>query len=246
MVALLTDQPPAHTGTGLAVDHVGMVVRDLGREIAAWRALGFRVSDPVPLMGTDARGRAVPLGQSSAHVVFENSYVELSSPEPGSGNHLERYLAAGEGVRILVLAAADAAAAHAAVAASHPGCPAPRPASRAIVIAGKEDIARFVWFPLPFDVVPGVLSAVVAHATPELVFHPSLVDHPNGARRVTRFFVRGASASLAVPALPATAGRDLPDLARCDLPGASAICGFALTVVAGSPERHVSLDFPSS
>ena len=241
MIFPLADTCLAPVSTGLAVDHIGVVVRDLGREVAAWRELGFRVSDPVPLMGGDAQGRAVPLGQSSAHVVFENSYVELSSPVPGSGNHLESYLAAGEGVRILVLAATDAAAAQKSVAATHPDCPAPRPASRAIVIAGREDIARFIWFPLPVDVVPGVLSAVVEHATPELVFHPSLVDHPNGARRVARYLVDGAASALVLPALPAFAGRDVPGLARSDRPGAAVIGGFVVTGGAGDRERHFSL-----
>ena len=229
MIAPIDDTPPKPAPTGLAVDHIGVVVHDLGREVAAWRGLGFRVSDPVPL------------GQSSAHVVFENGYVELSSPVPGSGNHLERYLAAGEGVRILVLAATDAAAAQRIVAATHPGCAAPRPASRAIVVGGREDVARFVWFPLPVDVVPDVLSAVVEHVTPDLVFHPSLVDHPNGARRVTRFVVHGAASALALPALPAFTGRDVPGLACRDLPGAPAIAGFAVTGGADSTERHFSL-----
>jgi hypothetical protein len=242
MIARTPAPPGRHETTGLAVDHIGVVVHDLALEIAAWRALGFSVSDPVPLMGTDGEGRPVPLGQSSAHAVFENSYVELSSPVPGSGNHLERYLAAGEGVRILVLAAADAEAARAAVARSAPDCPATRPASRAIRVAGREDIAHFVWFPLPADVVPGVLSAVVEHRTPELVFHPSLADHPNGARRVARFLVRGATASLALPALPAFTGRDVPRLARCDLDGPPALSGIVVSGSAdGSAETHFSL-----
>ncbi|MBM3526388.1 MAG: VOC family protein, partial [Alphaproteobacteria bacterium] len=167
------------TRTGIAVDHIGVVVRDLEREIAAWRALGFHVSNPVPLMGRDEKGRAVPLGQSSAHIVFANTYVELSSPVPGSGNHLERYLVLGDGVRILVLAADDAGSARAALAPHGPDMAAPRDATRAIEIAGRADVARFVWFPLPIDVIPGVLSAVVQHLTPELVFHPSLVAHAN-------------------------------------------------------------------
>lgn len=247
MIARTPGPPGPHAQTGLAVDHIGVVVRDLAREIACWRGLGFNVSDPVPLMGSDGDGRPMPLGQSSAHAVFENSYVELSSPVPGSGNHLERYLAGGEGVRILVLAAEDADAARAAVACSRPGCPTTRPASRAIRVADRDEVAHFVWFPLPVDVVPGVLSAVVEHRTPGLVFHPSLADHPNGARRVARFLVRGDPAAFALPALPAFTARDAPGLARCAGEDPPAICGI---VLAGGDdvrhEMHFSLLPPAS
>ncbi len=248
MIARAPIPPGPHAPTGLAVDHVGVVVHDLAREIAAWRDLGFRISDPVPLMGTDDMGRSVPLGQSSAHAVFENSYVELSSPVPGSGNHLERYLAAGEGVRILVLAAADAAAARDAVARTRPDCPATRPASRAIRVEGRDEVARFVWFPLPVDVLPDVLSAVVEHRTSDLVFHPSLVDHPNGARRIARFLVRGEAGAVALPALPRFAGRDVPGLARCGLAGPPALTGFVLAGAHddGRDEIHFSLLPPAS
>ena len=241
MIARAPAPPGPHAPTGLAVDHVGVVVHDLAREIAAWRALGFSVSDPVPLMGADAAGNPVPLGQSSAHIVFRNGYVELSSPVPGSGNHLERYLAVGEGVRILVLAASDAAAARDAVAAARPDCAATRPASRAIRVDGRDAIARFLWFPLPADVIPGVLSAVVEHRTPDLVFHPSLAAHPNGARRIARFLVRGSEDVLALPALPPVAGRDVPGLALCAGDGTPALTGFVLAGDAGPDDVHFSL-----
>lgn len=233
----------AETPTDIAVDHIGVVVRDLGREIAAWRALGFQVSDPVPLMGRDDKGRAVPLGQSSAHIVFANAYVELSSPVPGSGNHLERYLALGDGVRILVLAADDAGAARAAIAPRWPDVAAPRDATRAIEIAGRGDVARFAWFPLPFDVIPGVLSAVVQHLTPELVFHPSLVAHANGARRIDRFVVEGRAGELVLPRMPPPSTRHVPPLVCRDGAGAPHLGGIVVSAEDGMPERNFSLHF---
>lgn len=232
--------------TGLAVDHIGVVVRDLAGEVARWRDQGFQVSEPVPLMGRDEAGRAVPLGQSSAHVVFDGSYVELSSPEAGSGNHLERYLALGDGVRILVLAADDAGAARAAIATRWPDVAPTREAARAIKIEGREDTARFSWFPLPFDVIPGVLSAVVAHRTPELVFHPSLAAHANGARRIERFVVTGRGAALTVPQLPASRARAFPALVCREAPGEPRLDAFVISCAADAPERELSLRFDPS
>ncbi len=224
--------------TDLAVDHIGVVVHDLAAEVAAWRGCGFGVSDPVALMGVDGEGRPVPLGQASAHVVFENGYVELSSPDPGSGNHLEPYLAHGEGVRILVLATADAEAARLSV-----GAPELRSASRSVVIAGQARTARFHWFPLPADLLPATLSAVVEQLTPDLVFHPSLVVHPNGARRLMRIMAAGRRDDLLpcdVPPPRTAAGREPPLLALSGGAGPLKINAFTVsTATAG--ELHCCL-----
>ncbi len=202
MIVPLDGQPGPARSTGLQVDHVGVVVRDLAAEVAGWRSQGFLVSDPVALMGRDPQGRPVPLGQSSAHIVFSNGYVELSSPHPGVGNHLEPYLARGEGVRILVLAAPNAAAARDTLAVRWPDISPVRSASRAVIVEGLERTADFRWFPLPVDIVPGVLSAVVEHLTPDSVFHPSLARHPNGLTRMSCVLATGNSATfVSVPPL---------------------------------------------
>ena len=84
------------------IDHVGLVVSDIQAAVEELRRLGLKVSDPEPLLTSQG-----PLGQRSAHCVFENGYLEISAPIPGSGNHLEPFLAMGEGWRILVLACDD-------------------------------------------------------------------------------------------------------------------------------------------
>ncbi len=194
--------PQPLIATGLPIDHIGIVVHDLAAEVAAWRAAGFLVSDPVPLMGAGAAGEPVPLGQSSAHVVFHNGYVELSSPVPGSGNHLEPYLARGEGVRILVIAAGDAEAARQKLASAWPRMPEVRRASRSIIVGDEQATARFRWFPLPEDLLPGVLSAVVEHETRELVLHPRFVEHPNGWSRIASVIAEGNPEDLLPLSLP--------------------------------------------
>ncbi len=220
----------------MPIDHIGIVVHDLAAEVAAWRAAGFLVSDPVPLMGAGPAGEPVPLGQSSAHVVFHNGYVELSSPVPGSGNHLEPYLARGEGVRILVLAAGDAEAARQKLASTWPCMPEVRRASRPIMVGGERGTARFRWFPLPEDLVPGALSAVVEHETRELVLHPRFVAHPNGWSRIVRVIAEGRSDDLLRLSLPdGAAATDSPELMVNPVEGALAI--IALTLGAAGREE---------
>ena len=234
MIAPLRQNPSAGAeATGLAVDHLGVVVRDLDREVAAWRGHGFRVSDPAPLMSHDANGVPVPLGQRSAHIVFENGYVELSSPIVGSGNHLEPYLRAGEGVRILVLATRDAAASHALVSARWPNTTAIGSAERRVMIDGAAHTARFRWFPLPVDIVPGVLSAVVQHLTPQLVFHPSFVDHGNGLCRLDSVLARGARDALVAPSGFEVAGTDVPRVCWIPSTDRPAITAMTLATAGG-------------
>jgi catechol 2,3-dioxygenase-like lactoylglutathione lyase family enzyme len=160
---------------GPAVDHVGVVVPDLNASVRWFRDLGFQVSDPTPLHG---EGNA-PLGQHSAHIVLPNGYVEISSPVPGSGNHLLPYLALGPGIRILALASDSIAADHARLSELGMADGPVRSASR---VAG-QGTAHFRWFSLSRDFWPGVLVAVVQHLTPELVFASELCIHQNRAKR---------------------------------------------------------------
>lgn len=172
------------------IDHIGLALRDIEAEVAAWRGLGFIVSDPAQLFST-VQGEMRPLGQISAHVVFANAYVELSAPVPGAGNHLEPFLAAaGEGVRILVHATDDIRAAHRAIG----DAPEPRLSARRVILPGGAQEARFLWFPLPVPSLPDALCAVVEHLTPGIVFHPSLWAHPNGFRSVQHLVARGQGA----------------------------------------------------
>lgn len=233
MIEPLPHPPAETTSTDLAVDHIGVVVHDLVREVAAWRGHGFKVSDPVPLMGRDASGAVMALGQRSAHVVFNNGYIELSQPIPGSGNHLEPYLAKGEGVRILVAATHDAVDARAMIAAQWPGTPEVKSAERRVTINGTTETARFRWFPLPFDVVPGVLSAVVEHQTPHLVFHASFIDHPNGLVRISRIWAQGNRTRL-VPLRGLVADAQVPRLHWVSNADPPAIRGIAFTTAVGA------------
>lgn len=168
----------------LVVDHVGLVVADVGVTVTAFRKLGFQVSDPVGLLATDAAGKTSPLGQDSAHIVFDNAYLEISAPHPGSGNHLEPYLALGAGIRILCFASDDLAAdypllSHAKLAGS------PLLGSaRAVRIGQTERVARFRWCAVRPDLWPGVIVAIVEHLDRDIVFAPELRTHPNGARRL--------------------------------------------------------------
>lgn len=179
----------------LAVDHVGLVVADLAASIAAFRTVGFQVSDPVALMTVDSDGRTTPLGQDSAHIILENAYIEISAPRPGTGNHLEPYLAFGPGLRILCLASDDLVADH--IALSDLAASSVVASTRVVRLRGGDRNARFRWCSIRADFWPGILVAVVEHLDRDIVFTRELREHPNGARRLTKVTVAPGAPTLA-------------------------------------------------
>jgi hypothetical protein len=165
------------------LDHVGMVAKDLAPMLDAVRRLGFCPTEPRPLLGRDpATGATVPLGQSSAHLVFGAGYVELSAVHSSSSSHhLAPWLRAGPGLHILAFGAGDARDAHARCESAGLAPLPLRQASREIAYGERHGEARFEWFMLPPAETPEALVCFVRQVTPELVFQPAVERHDNGA-----------------------------------------------------------------
>ena len=176
----------------LDIDHVGLVGPDIRRTVGEFRALGFRVTDPVELMGTGPDGKEKSLDQQSAHFIFGSTYVEISEvTRPGPDHHLGAWLGDEPAIRILILRAADIGAVHErALAAGRDPTPVGE-ASRALHYADGA-VARFKWLALPPAGFPEALCGYVQHLTPELVFWPAMNAHPNGAVELTGMTLHAA------------------------------------------------------
>lgn len=211
--------------TGLAVDHLGLVVPDVAPAIDFFRTRGFALTEPTPLQGD--RG---PLGQVSAHLMLPNAYLEISAPIPGAGNHLDPYLARGPGLRILALASDDIVRDHARLDATGLAAGPPRPSARRVALAAGPATARFEWFPLRADAWPEVLVAVVRHLTPEIAFAPELCRHPNGAVRLSDVVAEGDWSAAAT----AYDGGDPPAFRSMPAPR-TAILGLSIAVPGAMP-----------
>lgn len=172
---------PEHT----LLDHVGVVGRDLEALIAAYRRLGFALTEPRELLRVDpASGSTSGTGQWSCHAVFRRGYLELTALRiQDPGHHLVPLLAAGEGLRIVVYASESPRAdRERLLAEGHAVGPIAR-ASRPIEYGSRHGEAQFEWFRVdPWGGEPAHgLTAYVRHLTPELVFQPEVMTHPNGA-----------------------------------------------------------------
>ncbi len=164
------------------IDHVGIVGRDIHQMVATFRSLGFTVTEPAALTQPDAKGNPVPLGQLSAHVIFPDTYLELTAVEnPGQGNHLDNWLAKHEGLHILAFRAESAQQAWVDFEKFGVVMPPMRHASRNVNAGGARGIADFNWFQIPESIVIEGFACVVEHLTPELVFIPAMTNHQNGA-----------------------------------------------------------------
>jgi len=153
------------------LDHLGLISTDVAQLSALYRKLGFDVSDAVELT-TDDNG----LGQDSAHLMFENSYLELTAPHSNHpDHHLAPYLNRHPGCHSLGMqhGPADAGAAFYDEAGFE-----------AVEIHHSEreahgGTAKFKRFQLPEEFCDGAFSFAVEHLTPDLVYTGQPQAHAN-------------------------------------------------------------------
>ena len=162
------------------LDHAGIAVRNLTPLLEYFSALGFAPTEPQPLLALDPEsGERIDLGQLSAHVMFEDNYLELTEvPDAQSGNHLEPFLQRYEGLHILIFRSDDLEALRKRAEGLGYAPSAIQHASRDIHY-GVRGAAHFEWFMLSRTDTPMGLVGFVHHRTRDLT-------HPPCARRGKR------------------------------------------------------------
>jgi hypothetical protein len=168
-----------------ALDHVGIVGRELAPLIAAYRRLGFALTEPSELLRVDPQSGATQgTGQWSCHAVFRRGYLELSAllvDDPA--HHLTPLLDDGGGLRIVVHTSESLVADRERCIAEGLAVGPPARASRPIEYGRRHGLAQFEWFRVdpPGGAAARGLTAYVRHLSPDLVFQPEVMTHPNGA-----------------------------------------------------------------
>jgi hypothetical protein len=114
--------------------------------------------------------------------MLERGYIELIGiVDPNYVGRLRDDLARYEGLHIVAFGTTDS---HATIQAlRNSGVPgaAARLLERPIEHAGKTEIARFEIIDFG-DVLPEIYSFAIRHVTPDALWKPELLRHPNGAR----------------------------------------------------------------
>lgn len=203
--------------TGL--DHAAFVVADLDRAATQWAALGF---DLTPV-ATHTDGAGEPTGTGNRCAMLAGGYLELlavinpARPSRTIAGMLARY----EGGHILSLATDDAEAALARLIRArliYPGL------ATALAATSRETqwgTARFERLPFA-DLAPRL--QLIRHLTPELVWRPEQLRHPNQAASLEEVVIASDTPAVFSAMLSRVAGRPIqPD--RLD--------GYTLNLPAG-------------
>lgn len=156
----------------IALDHVGLATRDVRQAAAVFEALGFRVTP----LARHAGGRT-----ANRCVMLDGCYIELMSTiDGGTSATLDRFLARHAGIHILAFRIDDPAAAAARLERAGVGDVRRSMTDRAIDDADPASPrARFSLLTPP-DMPEGRVH-LIHHLTPEELWQPRFLDHPNGA-----------------------------------------------------------------
>ena len=164
------------------IDHALIGVSDLEAAHAAWTRLGFTLSP---------RGRHIGWGTANYCIMFPEDYVELLGildPKQFT-NNLDRFLEGGEGLLGIAFSCIDAPATAEALRERGVEAEDPKDLKRILEGDAGEELPEFQLVHLPADATPGVSSFVVSHLTPEIVWKPDWLEHPNGATGIETFTI---------------------------------------------------------
>ena len=173
----------------LALDHVGVALRDLDTAQASYERLGFRLTPRSMHSGAvTPGGPVVPWGSGNHCAMFHEGYLELFGiTDPSLHSSAKALLDNYQGIHIVAFRVARAEAARASLAQRSGGIGPLRPFEReaAYGAEGHEArTARFRTFASDKGAFPEARFVFVEHLTPEILWQPHLLEHPNGALRL--------------------------------------------------------------
>lgn len=226
----------AHRGTH-HLDHVVVVVGDLDVAADALEEVGFFVT-----------GRSDhPYGTSNRLVMLDDTYLEFLSvtdrsavPESGFARFVSDSIDAGRlGPRLIAFTTDDPTGERGRLLDA--GFSVPEPLRFGRQAAMPDGTRRAVEFEV---VVPELASLTVGgiycrHLTPEAVWDPSTLEHPNGARRLTEVTIPDAGPE-GWKRLAMLAGASAAP--PIDLSGVCLLEGAAQLVVEGTATGRASVD----
>ncbi len=215
--------------TARLLDHIGVCARDPRPVWAAYEALGFALT---PIARQSGGNPPSLLGTGNRCAMLRRGYIELlgvldaALPDNGLARFLERY----EGQHILAFGMGDAEANLDRLRLAGLDIPGIAWLERP-VDAPDGPRARFARLPLP-DAPEGRLQ-LIQHLTPDLLWQPRWLDHPNHAAAL--------EATILVAANPAESAARLSRL--CGLPLINdAVAGYALPLPEGGMVRILPPD----
>ena len=169
--------------SGSVLDHVGFFAPQADSAAEAVARLGFTVT-PFTVQRNLVEGQLVPAGTGNRLVVLESGYLEILSPT-GEDTPLARQLqesaARYDGVHLVTFGEHDIGAARRRLEEGGFDPDLVVDLSRAVETATGSATARFQVLRVPADRMAEARVQICRHHTPELVWQPRWMGHPNGA-----------------------------------------------------------------
>ena len=167
------------------LDHIGWWVDDIEASTREFEGRGFTVTRPASLLTGAATQSPQDEGQLSSHVMFQNTYLELTTVIGDSiPPHLLEYRD-GSSLKIIAFGCADADTKYNALLNLGWDVVAPGHSQRELGYGDRTAPVRFRWFMAAPSQFPEVLVCVVQHLDRERLFDPVVSAHANGVRELT-------------------------------------------------------------
>ncbi len=154
--------------------------------------LGFAVTPLSSQINRDTEGRAVPAGAENRNVMLEQGYLEFLNPTVDTevSRRMREQMARYRGAHLLAFGSPAAQEEHARLA-RHGFEPLPfvRLEREVEVEGGGMQLARFGVVRVPPEKMPEGRVQFVEHLTPECLWQPRYVAHPNGVTALAAAFI---------------------------------------------------------
>ena len=186
----------------LALDHIGVAVKDLDRGRQSYERLGFRLTPRSMHRGSPTPGAPVePWGSGNHCAMFGEGYLEIVGlTDANMFSNVRSLVARYEGAHILAIGVDSAQQAYDALTQRNVPIEAPRQLERDAAYGPAGDETRRAAFRnMYFDLAtyPESRLLYIEHLTRDVLWQPHLLEHPNGVVALRDVFVCAADAGMA-------------------------------------------------
>jgi catechol 2,3-dioxygenase-like lactoylglutathione lyase family enzyme len=174
------------------INHVGIAVRDLADTVRRFEAMGFQLTPYSPHSAAWKPGEAVqPQGSGNRCVMFGSDYLEiLASEDPGRpAARITNFLKRHQGAHIICFNTEDPQAVDQRLQSEGIATSGVIPLQREIDTPLGVRTAKFARIQFAPEHSPEGYIQAALHLTPENIYQPRYIRHPNGCTSLHRTVV---------------------------------------------------------